>query len=140
MAENAEIVCGLNKAVNSKISTVLIEDYKQQVQNLAIDLSTDVFSKQFMDDNKVQPTSMVAIVSGHNLNPELFGHYSIPAAQEYIFFYVVPQSLKPNEMKRILVCQHDISGQVEKCGHTRTDFSKFFDHMRTHSGERPYIC
>jgi hypothetical protein len=57
---------------------------------LAIDLSTDVFSKQFMDDNKVQPTSMVAIVSGHNLNPELFGHYSIPAAQEYIFFYVVP--------------------------------------------------
>lgn len=94
-----------------------------------------------MTRHKLSADSTVAVVSGRDIKPELFGYQShVPANKNFIFFYIVPDSLKPAQFKRLLICNRGQEGTGEKCEHARMDFSKFFDHLRTHSGERPFVC
>jgi hypothetical protein len=118
-----------------------IKDYKAIVLDLAKAQTSDMFNSQFMNNFNLQPKSSVAVVSGEAFNPELFGYNGfVPTAKHYTFFYVVPETMKSNQIKRILICNFKDPKTGCECGHIRTDFSKFFDHLRSHSGELPYKC
>lgn len=100
-----------------------------------------MFKELFINSFNIRPNSKVAVISGHRFNPELFGYNShVPYIKDYNFLYVVPEQFKANQIKRILVCKYKDSGKESECGHIRTDFGKFFDHLRSHSGERPFTC
>lgn len=118
-----------------------IKDYKALVLDLAQASTKDMFNSQFINNFNLQPKSTVAVLSGEAFNPELFGYNGfVPTAKHYTFFYVVPETMKSNQIKRILICNHRDPKTGAECGHIRTDFSKFFDHLRAHSGELPYKC
>lgn len=108
---------------------------------LAVETCARVFSQQFMNNFNLNPDSNVTILNGGNLDPRQFGYNgNVPEAKFYTFFYIVPKSMRSNQIKRIFVCQHKQSPTSKPCGHIRTDFSKFFDHIRMHSGELPFRC
>jgi hypothetical protein len=127
------------KASESSVDPV--KDYKNFIMSLARDFSTDVFSEQFITNFNILPQSKVAIVDGKVFQPEMFGFAShVPEEKNYIFFYVVPESMKSNHIRRIMLCNHREAESDAPCGHIRTEFGKFFDHLRAHGHERPFTC
>lgn len=85
--------------------------------------------------------SKVSVIDGIDIKPQLLGYqHHIPSSLNFVFFKVVPDNKKQTYFKRIMVCLHQKDGSSSICGHTRFDFCKFFGHVRSHSGDKPFLC
>ena len=80
---------------------------------------------------------VVKVIPGIDFDPaseltEKIKHSEIPATTNYLIF-----QLKNPKSKRIvkqLLCTH------ARCGKTFKKWHNFFDHLRIHTGERPFKC
>ena len=82
----------------------------------------------------------MAIIHGNHFNPKLFGFKdSIPAFKEYVFFYLRNFN-KKKQFHRLFQCWYHEKDDHTPCGMVINDLNKFFDHIRTHSLERPFKC
>ena len=95
--------------------------------------------KHELDDedvkNQIPYGSKIEILKGDTLDPKIFKTNDIiPQTKEYrVFSYRNPHTMRK---VKIFQCQHDN-------GHCKKIFTKrlnFFDHLRVHTQEKPYIC
>ena len=57
----------------------------------------------------------------------------IPNSNDYVI-YIFKKSDKKSRMLKLFQCRH------KGCEFSILSMSKYFDHMRTHTGERPFVC
>lgn len=82
---------------------------------------------------EIRVDTLIAVQTGDNFDLELV--QIVKHAPSSTSFLVL-EWRKPGVQKtmKVLYCQHDFCGKVFKNWHN------FFDHLRTHTNERPYTC
>jgi hypothetical protein len=101
---------------------------------------TDVFSPEFMAKNRIEKGHKVSVIDGKDFDARDIGFdQHIPNCTDFVFYYFKKRS-EQKKQYRWLQCKHKTHEDSKPCGMMISDLSKFFDHMRTHTKERPYHC
>ena len=89
-----------------------------------------------MKQHDIEPHHTVYIADGEDIDVEkdlsFKGH--IPNSKEYKFYYF-KKSEKDKKQYRLFECNFD-----NNCSKVFPSLNKFFDHLRSHTDERPFIC
>lgn len=117
----------------------LIKQYQYVYEHLPKDKAGKVFNAHFLIENNVFQNEDISVIDGADINAPLLGFKGpVPESTSYILYYV-KNVTKKKPYRRLMECQHaDDLGNI--CGIILHDFNKFFDHMRTHTKEKPYKC
>ena len=98
---------------------------------------SEKFSAAFMKTHKIDPKHFVATVPGHLFDARTMGYvHHVPCTSDFIFYAFRADNSKRKKY-RLFEC-HFI--EQTKCFKYFYDLSKFLDHLRTHTNERPYKC
>lgn len=78
------------------------------------------------------------MISGHDFIPELYGFKEfVPQCKDYLF-YVFKNG--PTIKGKLFQCIFTDRGTGLKCGMIMPNVRRFFYHLLTHSGEKPFTC
>ena len=111
--------------------------YKDHLYSMLDAKCLDLMPASFMQRHSINPQSQFACIDGLHLNIRLLGYHGQPTMSRHFRIYLVNDRKK---LRRILECTcHDNTRPV-RCGHTTYDFHKLFDHLRSHTKERPFVC
>ena len=108
------------------------------LSNTSFNGEAQIMMREDIEDNKVRdeiPDSVnkIEVITGHNFDPaSLKIDEDVPATKEFrIYKYKNP---KTQRFVKILKCEH------VSCGMFFRKWHNFFDHLRVHTKERPFIC
>ena len=99
-----------------------------------------LISKECMHQFNFHLHKKMTVISGEDLNPKLLGiKHKEPDSKNFTFYYfIVPESTQYSH--RLFICNHLSESSKFKCGKRFMDFNKLFDHLRSHTNHRPFVC
>jgi hypothetical protein len=108
----------------------------ERLLNLKYQFCRDLFSKDFLEANKIEPDWKGAMISGK----EYYEGYlmklgykgNIPSSHDYTVYNIQRTSSK--RQFKIFTCH------FEGCSRVVSTLSKYFAHLRCHTQDKPYEC
>ena len=97
-------------------------------------LKTEIYEK-IVDEIKVHPDSLAQIIKGSEFNFDTINFTgTVPVSRAFSILVVRPPKRSAVGDKRLFYCQY------EECSRIFVNLYKMFDHIRSHSNEKPYVC
>ena len=94
----------------------------------------------FLTTNQISDTDKVAVIEGENLDSCLFCQVDLtPRSNRYrLYYFKRYKQVRP--YYRLMECRNPGQSVDNVCGLVFKDFNKLFDHLRSHTSERPFQC
>jgi hypothetical protein len=97
-----------------------------------------------MHEHNIGYENEIVAIDGKDFNPEYISFNApVPNCSSFTIYLIFDWKKQADayaKTLRLLQCDYKKNCHHEACGSVFYDFSKFFDHIRSHCKERQFVC
>ena len=124
---------------HGQVTQEVVKNYLTFIRDRMTTRACDLFTKDFLQKYDLLADDKAIVIDGPDFDADLFGHKEvISQSTSFRFFYLKREGLKPSFF-RIIECLAT-DGNNNQCGMISVDLFRLYDHLRTHTKEKPFAC
>ena len=115
-------------------------DVQKVIENYTFVSCMGVLPKKLIQTIKLKKSDEVAVIEGAEFFAKLDpGQHLKPSCDQFLFYFIHKQN-NHGHYRRYFHCKFSELGSDTVCDQLLSNLNKFYDHLRSHSNEKPFKC